>query len=229
MPACPPCPSSVASDHSGESDHASLGSPAHAGRFHVVRQQCGQPIAVAGWRVTSPHRKVAEELVSLLHGTQHECVVDGQQRTEVLTSLEAVPVLLRAGDISKRLVLRSVRESFHVCDGRVFVEPEGRKGQRCGCAPNWEKRRAAARAGRGPRPDVDIRFRLAGAPELGTFTLKSTSWDFIQSLPTINDGLRGGKSVVPFSLGLRRVDFTTASGADVSYRRPHLAPLDHSY
>lgn len=220
---CPPHVSPIPQADTVEWEQTDRRPRDHVGRFHVARQREGQPVAAAGWRVTTPNQQTAERLPLLLGGTVRRCLVDGQEQAEVLTSRETVPVLLRVEDISWGFRLRGSRETFHACDGRVFTEPPSRQGQRCGCAPAWTERRSAARAGRGPMPDGAVMFRLAQVPDVGVFLLKSTSWEFTESLSEISHAMCRGPGFNQFSLQLKRIDFMTVSGVSVSYRRPILS------
>lgn len=140
---------------------------------------------------------------------------------EVLTRCDRVPVLLDgSGAVSLRMVMRGAGEMFHVCDGTRFLEPAGARGSLCGCPASLADRKAAAQAGRGPMPEVRIGFRLADLPELGVFSLVSSSWELAAELPALTAAL--DVAAVP-ALGVLRyglVEFTTRSGIAVSYRRP---------
>ncbi len=59
------------------------------------------------------------------------------------------------------------RKGLRIRDGARFLEPQSAAGAACGCAPTWRQRRSASRAGRGPKPEITARFRLAGALEIG--------------------------------------------------------------
>jgi hypothetical protein len=96
----------------------------------------------------------------------------------------------------------------------------GARGLLCGCPTNLADRKAAARAGRGPMPEVRIGFRLTDLPELGVFSFVSTSWELAAELSALAAALE--VAVVP-ALGVLRcelVEFITRSGLAVSYRRP---------
>ncbi|MGV4924120.1 hypothetical protein [Streptomyces sp. BHT-5-2] len=114
----------------------------------------------------------------------------------------------------------------HACDGVEFTDPEDpRRGQPSGCPATVQERKAAAKAGHGPKPVQRIEFRLADAPELGKFRLMTGSWDFMKSLESLWRELEAVGGPALCSLGLELVEFTTKSGVDVAYRKPVLKVL----
>lgn len=191
------------------------------GRFHVACQQGGRPIAVSAWRITTEDDAIADALGGLYGGVPQLLDTGGEHVVEVLTRCDRVPVLLDGrGAVSLRMVMRGAGETFHVCDGSRFLEPAGARGSLCGCPASLADRKAAAQAGRGPMPEVRIGFRLADLPELGVFSLVSSSWELAAELPALAAAL--DVAAVP-ALGVLRyglVEFTTCSGIAVSYRRP---------
>ncbi|WP_234331980.1 hypothetical protein [Streptomyces sp. NRRL S-87] len=199
--------------------HVSASDP--VGRFHVARQRVGKPIAVSAWRVTTENPAVADAVGGFYGGVPQMLDAGDEHVAEVLTRRDHIPVLLDGrGAVSLRMVMRGAGETFHVCDGTRFLEPAGARGSLCGCPASLADRKAAAQAGRGPTPEVRIGFRLADLPELGVFSLVSTSWELAAELPMLASTLNA--AAVP-AMGVLRyglVEFTTRSGIAVSYRRP---------
>ncbi|WP_244290730.1 hypothetical protein [Streptomyces virginiae] len=191
------------------------------GRFHVARQRGGRPIAVSAWRITTEDHAVADAVGGLYGGVPQLLDTGDELVVEVLTRRDHIPVLLGGrGAVSLRMVMLGAGETFHVCDGTRFLEPAGARGSLCGCPASLADRKAAAQAGRGPTPEVRIGFRLADLPELGVFSLVSTSWELAAELPALAAAL--DTAAVP-AMGVLRyelVEFTTRSGIAVSYRRP---------
>ncbi|MET9059841.1 hypothetical protein ABZX99_18700 [Streptomyces antibioticus] len=202
-------------------DRPRLSAPDPVGRFHVARQQDGRPIAVSAWRATTENPAVADAVGGLYGGVPQMLDAGDEHVVEVLTRRDHIPVLLGGrGAVSLRMVMRGAGETFHVCDGTRFLEPTGARGSLCGCPASLADRKAAAQAGRGPTPEVRIGFRLADLPELGVFSLVSTSWELAGELPALAAALDA--TAVP-AVGVLRcelVEFTTRSGIAVSYRRP---------
>ncbi|MFJ3883156.1 hypothetical protein ACIPW5_37630 [Streptomyces sp. NPDC090077] len=199
--------------------HPPRGGP--VGRFQVARQRGGRPIAVSAWRVTTEDHAVADAVGGLYGGVPQLLDTEDEHVVEVLTRRDHIPVLLGGrGAVSLRMVMRGAGETFHVCDGTRFLEPAGARGSLCGCPASLADRKAAAQAGRGPIPEVRLGFRLADLPELGVFSLVSTSWEFAAELPALAAALDTATVPVGGVLRYELVEFTTCSGIAVSYRRP---------
>ncbi len=94
------------------------------------------------------------------------------------------------------------------------------RGSLCGCPVRLADRKAAAQSGRGPMPEVRIGFRLAARPELGVFSLVSTSWELAAGLPALTAALDVAAGPASGVLRYELVEITTRSGVAVSYRRP---------
>ncbi|MEU2357759.1 MULTISPECIES: hypothetical protein [Streptomyces] len=191
------------------------------GRFHAARQQAGRPIAVSAWRVTTESHAVADAVGGLYGGVPKRLDNGDEHVVEVLTRHDHIPVLLggcRA--VSLRMVMRGAGETFHACDGTRFLEPADARGSLCGCPASLADRKAAAQAGRGPTPEARLDFRLADLPELGVFSLVSTSWELAAELPALAAALDAAAVPVGGVLRYELVEFATRSGIEVSYRRP---------
>ncbi|MFI7345959.1 hypothetical protein ACIBSR_06775 [Streptomyces sp. NPDC049936] len=191
-----------------------------AGRFHVARQRGGRPFAISVWRVTTADSSVADALGRLYGGVPQLLDTRDEHVVEVLTRRDRVPILLQGGAVSLRMTMRGGGRAFHVCDGTRFLEPAGARGTLCGCPVRLADRKVAAQAGRGPMPEVRIGFRLADRPQLGVFSLVSTSWGLAADLPALTTALAAAAVPVSGVLRYKRVEITTRSGIAVSYRRP---------
>jgi hypothetical protein len=101
-----------------------------------------------------------------------------------------------------------------------LLEPLDASDEPCGCGPTLVERKAAARAGHGPMPEVHLRFRLNDLPEAGTFQLVSAYWEFADSLPALQHALNAAGYPALCVLRYGLVEFTTRSGVEVSYRKP---------
>ncbi|GLW74944.1 hypothetical protein Kpho02_72410 [Kitasatospora phosalacinea] len=120
-----------------------------------------------------------------------------------------------------RMIARG-HQGAHVCDGVRLLEPATVAGVACGCPPTWRQRRAASRAGQGPKPEITVRFRLAEALEIGYFDLVSSSWTLIKDIEVVAAALRASGSPPMAWLGVDRGVFTTAEGVEVTGRWPTL-------
>ncbi|MEU8617386.1 hypothetical protein [Streptomyces sp. NPDC048623] len=199
--------------------HASGGRP--VGWFRVAGQQGGRPIAVSAWRVTTEDRAVADALGGLLGGVPQLLETDGDQVFAVQTRCDRVRILLEGSRaVSFRMVMRGEGGTLHVCDGNRFLEPAGARGSLCGCPTGLADRKAAAQAGRGPMPEVNICFRLAALPDLGVFCFDSSSWELAAELPELAAALEVAATPALGVLCHELVEFTTRSGIAVSFRRP---------
>jgi hypothetical protein len=197
---------------------ASVGTP--IGRFHVAGQRDHRPVELSAWRITTEDHLLADTLAALYGGERNTSDADGFGH-EVLTRRDAIPVVLNAGlSVTLRMVQQGAGDSFHTCDGGKFLEPTVVAGQPCGCASTLAERKAAARTGRGPRPEVDLQFCLADLPAAGRFHLVVTSWEFADSVRSLEQAVAevGGPAVCV--LRHQRVEFATRSGIEVSYRKP---------
>ncbi|WP_411573615.1 hypothetical protein [Streptomyces fradiae] len=191
------------------------------GRFHVVRQRGGRPVAVSAWRITTEDHAIADVLGEVYGGVPQPSGSGGGRVAEVLTRCDRVPVLLDGREaVSLRMVTRGSGEALHVCDGTRLLEPAGARGALCGCPTSLADRKAAARTGRGPVPEVRIGFRLAGLPDLGVFSFVSTLWELAAELPALAAVLDVAPGPTLGVLRCELVKFTTRSGLAVSYRRP---------
>ncbi|MFE1271078.1 hypothetical protein [Streptomyces sp. NPDC058757] len=191
------------------------------GRLRVARQRGGRPNAVSAWHVTTEDHAVADAVGGLHGGVPQPSDTGGGHAGEVLTCRDHIPVLLGGSRaVPLRAVMRGAGETFHGGDGIRFSEPTGARGSLCGCPASLADRKAAARAGCGPRPEVRVDFRPADLPGLGVFSLASTSWELAAELPVLAAALDA--AAVP-AVGVLRyglVEFTTRSGIAVSHRRP---------
>ncbi|MEV3856081.1 hypothetical protein AB0J38_17370 [Streptomyces sp. NPDC050095] len=198
----------------------------HVGRFRAGQLLNNRPVALSAWRVTTGDPDVADEVARLFGGTPQEWETTKEDNREVLTGADSVRVIVAGADaISARMALYGMQGPIHVCDGVEFLEPEEDRGKPCGCPPDFKDRRASAKSGRGPKPDIRISFRLADAPDLGVFRLVTSSWDFTKTLPATLNALDRAGGPVLAELALELVEFKTSAGVDVKYRHPVLKVL----
>ncbi|MFD9813973.1 hypothetical protein [Streptomyces sp. NPDC059080] len=193
------------------------------GRFRAGQLLNNRPVALSAWRVTTGDPDVADEVARLYGGAPQEWETTKEDNREVLTGADSVRIIVDGADaISARMALYGMQGPIHVCDGVEFLDPEEDRGKPCGCPTDFKDRRAAAKSGRGPKPDIRISFRLADAPELGVFRLVTSSWEFTKTLPATLTALDKVDGPAACDLALELVEFTTAAGVDVAYRKPVL-------
>lgn len=182
-----------------------------------------RPISLPNWRVTTGDPDVADAVAAALGGESETWDTSGEDIYQVLTKSASVDVIVESGDaIDSRLILWGRSGPIHECDGARYLGPDEDKGQPCGCPPLLTERKAWAKTGRGPAPSISITFRLASNPTLGKFKFTSSSWELAKVAHEYAEALDkvGGPAVCRLSLEL--VEFTTAAGVDVSFRKPVL-------
>ncbi|MER6485709.1 hypothetical protein ABT264_19400 [Streptomyces virginiae] len=192
------------------------------GRFRSGRLVGKQPEALNHWRVTTGDPVVADEIASLMGGEMEEWDTDKEDNLEVLTESPSVEIIIESSDkIDASMKLFGMTGLVHHCDGVEFLSPDEDKGVPCGCPPLLQDRKDKAKAGRGPKPSIDIVFKLASAPELGLFRFNSGSWELVKVLHNVLadvDAYEGRP--VRATLSIENVSYTTKAGRDVSYNKP---------
>jgi hypothetical protein len=197
------------------------------GRFRAGRVVGRTPVTLDTWRVTTADRAVAAAVAAALGGSVEEWDIQGEDNLEVLTDADSVRVLLTgAHAIESDLKLWSIGGVIiHHCDGTEFLAND-RKGEPCGCPESLADRKDRAKAGRGPRPDTSITFRLLDVPGLGRFQMRSGSWDLLRMLHEYVSDLEGVGGPAVCTLRLETITFTPKRGPMlgkiVSYKKPAL-------
>ncbi|GAA1064706.1 hypothetical protein [Streptomyces asiaticus] len=205
------------------------------GRFRSGRLVGKQPEALSEWRVTTGDPVVADEISRLMGGEAAEWDTDKEDNIEVLTDASSVEIVIESSDkIDASMKLFGMTGLVHHCDGVEYLSPEEDKGQKCGCPPLLQDRKDKAKSGRGPKPSIDIQFKLADAPHLGLFRFNSGSWELVKTLHTVledvdkasgreydaDDKVSVQGSPVRATLSIENVSYTTKAGRDVSFNRP---------
>ncbi len=193
------------------------------GKFKGGKLMGRRPVALSEWRVVSDDEDVADRVTELFGGEVDVSPdEEARDRYEVLTSAASVEIVIEAaGDLRSRMALYGNNGPIHVCDGAYFVAghpAEDKVGEPCGCPRSLADRKAEAKAGTGPKPDISLRFRLASDPDLGYFLFTTGSWSLVNDLAEIERGLEAAP--VRAVLRLELVEYTTKKGRDVSYTRP---------
>ncbi|MGW1838791.1 hypothetical protein [Streptomyces sp. NPDC002067] len=172
------------------------------------------------WLLTTDDWEVAEA-VALRRGGTPRRSAQGPGIFELALEEEALLVCVGGpDDIVSLLVHEGERGPVHVCDGERLMPPMVAAGSLCGCPRSLFERKAAARTGRGPRPDVHLRFRLVGMPMLGYFSLASPSWEFFDLIGKAVKQVNWTGDEAEWELRLQRTCLSTRSGVEVAYVRP---------
>jgi len=202
------------------------------GRFRSGKQEAGNPVALDAWRVTTGDPDVAAAIASRMGGEVAEWDTEKEDNLEVETDKAAVKVIISGTDaVEFDLKLWNQGELIHHCDGVAYLSSDAPEeiGQPCGCPESFADRKDLAKRKRGPRPDTRVVFRLADAPELGKFEMRSGSWDLVRALPeylnAMEDADDEGNGVTA-TLKLEEVAFIAKSGPrkgkPVTYKKPTL-------
>ncbi|MBA0054310.1 hypothetical protein E0L36_26700 [Streptomyces sp. AJS327] len=195
------------------------------GRFRAGMQLNNRPVSLSEWRITTGDPEVAKAVSELFGGTPEEWETTKEDGLQILTDRDSVKVVVDGPDsVTFRMALYGMQgKPTHACDGVEFIDSDDpRFGQPCGCPTALAERKAAAKAGYGPKPDQRITFRLADDPELGKFRLMTGSWEFMKSIERVWSDLEAVGGPALCTLKLELVEFTTKSGIAVSYRKPVL-------
>lgn len=194
------------------------------GRFRSGRLVGKTPEALNEWRVTTGDPVVAELITGLMGGESAEWDTDKEDNLEILTDSKSVDIIIDSSaklDASMKLFGNS--GLVHHCDGVEFLSPDEDKGEACGCPPLLEDRKAKARSGRGPKPSVDLVFKLEASPESGYFRFNSGSWELVKVLHTVIESIDKFDGPVRATLAIENVSYTTKAGRDVSFNKPNIA------
>jgi recombination directionality factor gp3-like protein len=200
------------------------------GRFRSGRMVGKLPEALDAWRVTTGDPDVAMKIAALFGGFPEEWDTDKEDNTEILTDASSVRVIIESSaDIDASMKLFGSNGLIHHCDGVEFLSPDEDKGTPCGCPGSFQERKDKAKSGRGPKPSVDIKFKLADAPKLGYFRFNSGSWELVKFLHEVIEAVdttggadedgKGGSPVVA-TLAIEHVAYTTKAGRDVAFNKP---------
>ncbi|MFD4699796.1 recombination directionality factor [Streptomyces niveus] len=191
------------------------------GRFRSGRLVGKTPEALNEWRVTTGDPVIAELIAGLMGGESAEWDTDKEDNLEILTDSKAVAIIIDSSDkLDASMKLFGNSGLVHHCDGVEFLSPDEDKGEACGCPPLLEDRKAKARSGRGPKPSVDLIFKLEASPESGYFRFNSGSWELVKVLHTVIESIDKYDGPVRATLAIENVSYTTKAGRDVSYNKP---------
>ncbi|MFD5161015.1 hypothetical protein ACFWMJ_23550 [Streptomyces hawaiiensis] len=211
-----------------------------AGRFRsgrlVKTGRTESPESLNEWRVTTGDPTVAAKIAELLGGEPESWETDREDNIEILTDSKTVQIVIEPDgvDASFKQFVPGAGLTHH-CDGFAYLSPEEDRGTKCGCPSLIAERKLKATQMRGPKPSVDVTFRLLAAPELGKFRFNSGSWKLVEALgPLFADlddyGNAGDKEngvegkPVRASLTIENVSYVPKkgprAGQTVSYNKP---------
>ncbi|MEV0444038.1 hypothetical protein AB0I84_45265 [Streptomyces spectabilis] len=194
------------------------------------------PESLDEWRVTTGDPTVAAKVAELLGGSPEEWETDKEDNIEILTDSAGVSIIIEPDgvDASFKQFVPGAGLTHH-CDGFEYLSPDEDKGTACGCPTLIAERKLKANQMRGPKPSVDVKFRLQDAPDAGIFRFNSGSWKLVEALAPLFRALDeyGNSSdedagvpgrPVRASLTIENVSFTPQkgprAGQEISYNKP---------
>jgi len=141
------------------------------------------PESLDHWRVTTGDPIVAARIAELFGGEPEAWATEREDSTEILTDAATVQIIIEPDgvDASFKQFVPGAGMTHH-CDGFTYLSPDEDKGEKCGCPSLIAERKLKAQQMRGPKPSVDVEFRVAGAPDLGKFRFNSGSWKLVEAL-----------------------------------------------
>lgn len=208
------------------------------GRIHSGKQVPGDkpgqmvPVALDHWEFSTGDADVSNALAELFHAP----VVDtgGAEENHLRvedTGTDTLQIILAGPHaLTSDMKLWSNNNLVHHCDGVTYLSGQDLRGNDltgapCDCPELFADRKAAAKAGRGPKPDIKIVFQLADDPSLGSFAFKTGSFTMAEDLWKYEDALARINGPAVAALRLELVAYTTKKGRDVSYFKPVLENL----
>ncbi|MET9425633.1 hypothetical protein ABZY06_33850 [Streptomyces sp. NPDC006540] len=204
------------------------------GAFSIGAQDKeGNPVALDTFRVSLSDPNKADAIAQLFGGSVVETDRTNEHYIDVTTARDKVLVIV---EDPKALYADMKKwdngKLTHHCDGEIFIShPINEKliGSACGCPELFVERKQHAKAGLGPKPAIELTFRLADDPDLGVFKFKTSAWTLAKVLHEAEEALEriNGEALVELSLTL--VEFVIKKGKDkgtqVSYYAPGIKVL----
>ncbi|MCQ6554758.1 hypothetical protein NPS70_16355 [Streptomyces sp. C10-9-1] len=184
------------------------------------------PEALNEWRVTTGDPVVAAKISERMGGTVEEWDTEKEDNLQVLTDAPTVRIIIDPDgvDASFKQFVPGAGLTHH-CDGFEYLSPDEDRGTACGCPSLIAERKLAADKQRGPKPSVDITFRLEEATELGRFRFNSGSWKLVEALgPLFAELDNYPGQAVRASLTIENVSYVPQkgprAGQTISYNKP---------
>jgi len=190
--------------------------------------QRNEPVALDTFRLMTGDKQVAEAVAQLLGGSADETDSPSEEFVEVITTSAKFEVIVDGPGGLRSDMKQWVRGKLvHHCDGELFLSHlsnEKLVGTRCTCPELFAERKQMAKDEMGPKPAIELTFRIAADPELGKFKLKTGAWTLAAVLHEAEEALEaiGGEALVV--VGLELVEFVISKGpkkgTQVSYYKP---------
>jgi hypothetical protein len=156
------------------------------GRFRIGDVINDKPRSLSEFRVTTGDPDLADKLYDLLGGDAPKSrETDQEDNLDLYTASNSVDVIFEGPKaIRSQLALRAQGgKPIYISDGLTIDYPPEREGEADPDASlPLDKRKQRSKDGIGPKPEVDLYFRLADEPDWGVFRLRSGSWVLAQDL-----------------------------------------------
>lgn len=185
----------------------------------------GNPQALDTWAFTTDDPTIVSEFAERFGGEVEVLDVEKGDDQRVISETASLDILIEGPKaLSSVMVLYGMNGPIHKCDG-MYSLLEDEEGDPCGCPASFQERKALARKGRGPGPEIRLTFQLADAPHLGVGQYRTGSWSLARDIPDVEDQLarlaeEANGEMIRARLKLEHVEFTTKAGMDVSFHRP---------
>lgn len=198
--------------------------------FHSGHTIGRRPVSLDEFRVTTGDPEVAKTVHDLLGGHEpQEWATEKENNLEVFTASDSVEIIIpSAKSLRQRMVLWS-------STGKLIVDSDGETLADGSPDPDAElsfaERKAKGNDGMGPKPQIDLFFRLVEDPELGIFRYRSGSWSLAEELAAyqIDAELEAIGGPARATLALEKVEYTAKRGPRagqlVQYTKPTLKIL----
>jgi hypothetical protein len=186
------------------------------------------PESLNEWRVTTGDPVVADRIAELMGGEPESWVTDKEDNLQILTDSASVQIVIEPDGVDasfKQFVPGA--GMVHHCDGYEYLSPDEDKGKACGCPSLVAERKFEAQKMRGPKPSIDITFRLADDMGLGIWRFNSGSWSLVNELGKLFAELdKYPGQQIRASLTIKNVSYVPSkgprAGQTVSYNVPDI-------
>ncbi|UXY23363.1 hypothetical protein N8I84_35175 [Streptomyces cynarae] len=177
-------------------------------------------VASMAWTITARDREVDQAIGAAFPSERRKRAETTGKFVRTILIDEIAIEIDSADYVLNRLVLPNSKGEQHICDGSRYLSPSSKTGYPCGCPAEIFWRKASARSGTGPSPDVALLFRVLAAPNVGPIFVRSTSWDFYFSLCRLLQDQGWDSGPVLADLELQRTLMKTRSGVEVALVKP---------
>jgi hypothetical protein len=188
------------------------------------------PVALSEWRFSTGDKHVADTVAGLFGGKPVENDESASENfIDVFTTSAKVPVIIEQDGIYWDMKQWINGKLVHHCDGFNFLSHPSNDemiGAECGCPTLFAERKQAAKDYQGPNPAIEVKFRLADAPELGEFKFQTGAWTLFKVIHESEGALENVGETATGSLELEYVEYTPKKGPMrnklVSYTKPNI-------